>query len=146
MSLLGYVVLAFVFLELSNVAALYFAPQTRRANAMGVFEAYEGAKAHPGLHRLVRYLTFWVAGTKLIFLGLLLVIVFLGGPLLLQVSVGVLILTIGTYFWRLHPLIREMDAAGELAPQGYSKTLGKMILGFELVFTAALLWGVFAAP
>ena len=45
------VLLAFVFLEFSNVLAMYFAPGSRYANAVGVFTAWEKSKQHPEIHR-----------------------------------------------------------------------------------------------
>ena len=68
----------FGLLELMNVAVLYFMPGSRKANGVGVFAAWERSKADPELHQFVRYLVYWVAGTKLIFLALLAVLLLLG--------------------------------------------------------------------
>ena len=62
------VILAFILLEFSNVLALYFAPGSKYANAVGVFSAWEKSKQDPEIHDFVRYLVNWVAGAKLIFL------------------------------------------------------------------------------
>ena len=70
----------FGLLELMNVAVLYFPPGSRKANGVGVFAAWEKSKADPELHQFVRYLVYWVAGTKLIFLALLAVVLVLVGP------------------------------------------------------------------
>ena len=69
------VVILFMLLELSNVLALYFAPGSKYANAVGVFTAWEASKRDPEIHDFVRYLVYWVAGAKLIFLLLLAIIV-----------------------------------------------------------------------
>ena len=130
----------YVLLECSNVAALYFAPGSRRANAMGVFTAWEKSKADPEVHDLVRYLVSWVAGTKLIFLALLVVILTTAPATTRTLAGVVLAASIATFFWRLFPLARRIDAAGGLTPRGYSKTLGLMIAGMIVLFTAATLW------
>jgi len=43
-------------LETLNVLMLYFAPDTRRGNGLGVFNAYEKSKADAEVHALVKYL------------------------------------------------------------------------------------------
>ncbi len=103
------VILAFIILEFSNVLALYFAPGSKRANAVGVFSAWERSKQYPEIHDFVKYLVNWVAGTKLIFLLLLGVIVFFGDLELQQLSLIALGIATLTFFWRLYPLIRKMD-------------------------------------
>ena len=55
------VILAFMLLELSNVLAMYFAPGSKYANAVGVFSAWEKTKQDPEIHNFVRYLVDWVA-------------------------------------------------------------------------------------
>jgi hypothetical protein len=138
---LDFAILTFVGLEAANIAALYFRPNSKLFNAMGVFRAWNASKADPEVHDLVRYLTNWVAGTKLIFLALLLVIVALGDHRLKQVAVAALILAILSFFWRLFPLIRRIDDRGGLEPPGYSRTLGIMIVCFVAGLSAALVFG-----
>ena len=53
-------------------------------------------------------------------------------------AVVAMILSIATYFWRLHPTIKKLDAMGCITPKGYSKALGWMITGFMAMFTLAL--------
>jgi hypothetical protein len=50
------VILAFMVLEFSNILALYFAPGSKYANAVGVFSAWEKSKQDPEIHDFVRYL------------------------------------------------------------------------------------------
>lgn len=133
----------FAVLEVSNVVLLYFVPTSRLGNGVGVFNAYEKSKADPEVHALVRYLVNWVAGTKLIFLALILVVIFTGPPETKLWSGAVLIVSIATYFWRLHPLILNMDAEGQITPRGYSRTLGLMIAGFLVMFGSALGLSIF---
>ncbi len=136
--ILTIVISIFLILELGNVLILYFAPDSRMGNGVASFNAWEKSKEDPDLHEFVKYLVFWVAGTKLIFIMLLMVVLFTGSELTKLLSVGVLILSIMTYFWRLHPIIKRLDRKGEVTPSGYSRTLGIMIAGFIAMFTGAL--------
>lgn len=138
MDILSIVILIFLVLETSNVLMLYFTPGTRRGNGLGVFNAYEKSKADPEVHALVKYLINWVAGTKLIFILLLIVVLFTGDSNTRILSVIALIVSIFTFFWRLYPAIRNLDHAGQITPKGYSKTLGLMIFGFIAAFALAL--------
>jgi hypothetical protein len=118
---------AFALLEVTNVVTLYVAPGSRKANGVGVFTAWEASKADPDIHAFVRYLVYWVAGTKLIFLGLLLVILVTAPERTTIAAAGVLALSIASFFWRLFPLARGMDRRGQMVPSGYSGVLGVMI-------------------
>jgi hypothetical protein len=138
MIVLSIVLMAFLVLELFNVLMLYLSPGTRRGNGMGVFNAYEKSKEDPEVHALVSYLINWVAGTKLIFIVLLIGIVITGNLATKFFSVIALIFSILTFFSRLYPTIRGMDEAGQITPKGYSRTLGIMIVSFVGVFAAAV--------
>lgn len=137
MTIIQVVVLGFILLELSNVAALYFAPGSKYANAVGIFAAWEKSKQYPEIHDFVKYLVYWVAGTKLIFLLLLTVIVIFADAETQRVSVMALIITILSFYWRLFPLIRKMDQTGQIEPKNYSVVLGVMIFVFVAVFLIA---------
>ena len=76
MSALTIVIIGFLILEATNVVALHFFPDSKLANSVGVFKAWEKSKQDPEIHNLVKYLVNWVAGTKLIFILLLIVIVY----------------------------------------------------------------------
>jgi hypothetical protein len=128
----------FAALELLNVLVLYPAPGYRRGNSMGFFHAYEKSKADPEIHALVTYLVNWVAGTKLIFIELLIGIIITGNASTKVFSAIALIFSIMTFFSRLYPGIKRMDAAGQITPHGYSGTLAIMIISFMVVFSIAL--------
>lgn len=132
------ILLAFVLLETSNVLALYFTPGSKRANAVGVFSAWEKSRQYPEIHAFIRYLVYWVAGAKLIFLLLLVVIILFGDATLQRFSL--LALAIGTlsFYWRLFPLIRSMDRDGQIEPRNYSTQLGVMIFGLIILFLAGV--------
>ena len=131
------VIVLFILLELSNVFALYFAPGSKYANAVGVFTAWEKSKQDPDIHNFVRYLVYWVAGVKLIFL-LLLAAIFLHSDLDIQ-SMSFIAMAVGTaaFFWRLFPLIRKMDKNRQIEPKNYSIVLGVMIFTFIAAFITA---------
>lgn len=133
------VIFAFIILETSNVLALYFFPGSKRANAVGVFKAWEKSKQYPEIHDFIKYLVNWVAGTKLIFLLLLGVIVLFGNLEVQKLSLIALGLATLTFYWRLFPLIREMDQGDQIRPKNYSIILGVMILTFILLFGIAAL-------
>jgi len=138
MNLLTIVTIGFLILESTNVIALYFFPGTKYANAIGVFKAWEKSKVDPEIHDFVKYLVNWVAGTKLIFISLLIVILIIADDRTLVFAGIALVISIASFFWRLFPLIRKMDKAGQIEPEKYSTVLGWMIGAFILVFLVAI--------
>lgn len=139
MTLITIAILLFIVLETLNIIILYFTPTSKKGNGVGIFKAYEKSKEIPEVHALVKYLINWIAGTKLIFIALLIVIVLTADEFTQTLSVTALILSISSFFWRLYPSIKRMDKRNEISPKGYSKTLGIMIFSFLAVFTSALL-------
>jgi len=131
------VIFAFIILETSNVLALYFAPGSKKANAVGVFSAWEKSKQYPEIHDFIKYLVNWVAGAKLIFLFLLAGIALYGD--LNQQRLSLLALAIATlsFYWRLFPLIKKMDREDQIEPKNYSNVLGVMILSMVILFFLA---------
>ena len=128
MRVLTWVFVVFGLLEAMNVAVLYGAPGSRKANGVGVFAAWEKSKADPEVHLLVRYLVYWVAGVKVIFLALLAVIVVTGTERTKTAAGAALAAAVAVFFWRLFPLARRADASGAMRPTGYSRTLAIMIV------------------
>jgi hypothetical protein len=137
--MISVVILGFIILETTNVIALYFFPGSGYANSVGVFKAWERSKEDPEIHDLVRYLVNWVAGTKLIFLLLLIVILFTADVQGLFYTGVPLVISISSFFWRLFPLIRKMDRDDQIDPKNYSTILGLMISTFVLLLLMALL-------
>lgn len=133
------VIIGFVIMESANVISLYFLPGSKFANGIGVFKAWEKSKQDPEVHDLVKYLVYWVAGTKVISILLLVVILLTAQGKSLIFAGAAMVVSIATFFWRLFPLIRKMDRNGQIEPKNYSATLGWMILGFVLVFLAAVI-------
>jgi len=136
---LAYISIVFLILEATNVVALYFFPGSKYANSVGIFKAWEKSKRDPDIHNFVKYLVNWVAGTKLIFIMLLIVILYVADDQTLLFATMALVISIASFFWRLFPLIRKMDREGQINPKNYSAVLGWMIFAFILIFLAGIL-------
>jgi hypothetical protein len=137
LSIVEIVICCFIVLELSNVVTMYFIPGSTKANSVGVFTAWEKSRQYPEIHDFVRYLVYWVAGSKLIFILLLVVIVLFATPEIQRISLVVLALATTVFYWRLFPLIWKMDRNEEIKPRHYSRTLGILIAAFIVAFLAA---------
>lgn len=143
--ILDIAIYAFVALELANVMLMYFRPDFRYGNSMSVFAAWGRAQTDPQQKLFVDYLVRWVANCKMIFVALLLIIVLFGSETLKFWAVIATIAAIGLYFVSLHPIIKKLDALGDIQPKGYSRTLAINIITFQAMFTAAAavhLWRV----
>ena len=138
MDILSLAILIFIIMESANVAILYFRPGSRIGNGVGAFNAFHNSEREEQ-KLFASYLVNWVAGVKLIFIFLLAVILITGNETVRVGAVVSMILSIATYFWRLHPTIKKLDAMGCITPKGYSKALGWMITGFMVMFTLALI-------
>ena len=138
MNIITIVTVGFLILEATNVSALYFFPGSKYANSVGVFKAWEKSKLDPEIHNFVKYLVNWVAGTKLIFILLLIVILYTADEQSLVFTSLALIISIASFYWRLFPLIRKMDLDNQISPHKYSFALGVMILVFILVFLVSI--------
>lgn len=139
MHILTIITIGFIVLEATNVLTLYFFPVSKYANGVGVFKAWEKSKADPEIHNFIKYLVNWVAGTKLIFILLLIVILWSADNQTLMFSGIALVISITSFFWRLFPLIRKMDQEGQIDPKKYSVVLGWMILAFILIFLTGII-------
>ncbi len=133
------VIVIFVVLETGNIFMLYFFPDLNMGNGMGAFKAWSKSQEDPNFRDLTSYLVNWVAGTKLIFIGLLLVLLFTADQPALIATAGVMAIATSSFYWRLFPLMRKMDQEDQIEPAGYSKTLGGMIAGFIGLFLIAIL-------
>lgn len=138
MDILSIAILIFIVMESANVAILYFWPQSRLGNGVGVFDTFHNSE-NEEQKLFSSYLVNWVAGVKLIFIFLLAVILAIGTEAVRMWAVVAMILSIATYFWRLHPIIKRLDQMGHITPKGYSKGLDWMIAGFLILFALALI-------
>lgn len=139
MDILSISIIIFCVMEFGNVLILYFMPDSKLGNGVAVFDAWRDVKNDKSLDFFAHYMAYWVAGVKLIFIFLLLVVLLTGTETTKMWAVITMILSIGTYFWKLHPIIKKLDDMNKITPKGYSKTLGLMICGFLLMFTTALI-------
>jgi len=133
------VTIGFLILEAANVLTLYFFPGSKYANGVGIFKAWEKSKEDHEIHNFVKYLVNWVAGTKLIFILLLIVILYTADDQTMLLTGAAMVVSIASFFWRLFPLIRKMDKETQIEPKNYSTVLGWMILAFILIFLTAVL-------
>ncbi|MEG0154687.1 MAG: hypothetical protein RR678_04805 [Lachnospiraceae bacterium] len=138
MTILNIAIIIFVLMEIGNVLILYFAPDSKLGNGVAVFNPWFKAKEDEATELFAKYMANWVAGVKLIFIVLLLVILFVGNDITKLFAVFAMILSIATYYFRLNPIIKRLDNMGEITPKGYSKTLFVMITGFMLMFSTAV--------
>lgn len=138
MIILNLAILLFVLMETANVVILYFAPDSKLGNGVAVFNPWYKSKDDPASALFAQYMTNWVSGVKLIFIVLLVVVLLVGNELTKVFAVVAMILSIATYYVRLHPIIKKLDQIGEITPKDYSKTLFWMITGFMLMFSLAL--------
>ena len=137
--ILDIAIIIFCIMELGNVLILYFKPDSRLGNGVAVFDAWKDVKEDKNLDLFAHYMAYWVAGVKLIFIFLLLVVLLTGNETTKIWAVVAMIISIATYFWKLHPIIKKLDSLNKISPKGYSKTLGLMISGFLLMFSTALI-------
>ena len=139
MNLLEIGILVFVIIEFLNILMLYWNPGSKKGNGVGVFNAYEEAKENTKVFSLIEYLINWVAGAKLIFIMIGIVVIIFGNYYTQLFTVVALIISIASFYFRLFPIIKTLDNKGEITPQGYARTLNYMILSFMAGFVIILI-------
>lgn len=138
MNILQIGITLFIFIETLNVIILYFFPESKKGNGIGVFNDYTERKND----LFTQYLINWVAGTKLIFIMVGLVVVIWGNYNTQLFTVVALIISILSFYWRLFPTIKKLDSRNYISPKNYSTTLNFMILGFIIGFGIVLVLGI----
>ena len=139
MNLLQIAITFFVFIEILNIMTLYFSPGASYGNGVGVFKAYHECQKDEKVFSLVSYLVNWIAGAKLIFIMIGLVVVIFGNEMTQIGTVVALIISISSFYFRLYPAIKKLDEDGEVTTKGFSKTLNYMIVIFLVMFTTSLI-------
>jgi len=129
----------FIFIEFLNICILYFKPISKKGNGVGIFNDYHELVNDSKYKDFVNYLVNWVAGTKLIFILIGIVVVVFGNYNTQLFSVVALIISILSFYWKLYPTIKKLDSDGTINPKGYHKTLNLMILTIILGFLTVLL-------
>lgn len=93
MDILSVAIIVFCIMELGNVLILYFMPDSKLGNGVAVFDNWFDAKQDENESMFAHYMAYWVAGVKLIFIFLLLVILFTGTELTKLYGVVAMILS-----------------------------------------------------
>ena len=132
MNALQVTLLVFVIVETLNMLELYFLQNNCKFNGACIFSGWERSKADPEVHALMCYLVNWLAGIKMIVVGLLLVLIFTAPEQTLVMATVALFLTTASYFWRMRPMLQAADNAGQVTPRGHAKRLSIMVAGLEL--------------
>lgn len=136
MNIFQIAILIFTVIETLNILTLYFNSHSKLGNGIGVFNAYTKDQDED-TRMLLKYLVNWVAGTKLIFVMLGLVIVFFGTYETQLYAMIAYIISILSFYLKLFPSVRKMDQLGYLDPKGYSKMLNLMIIFILSLFIIA---------
>jgi hypothetical protein len=118
------VIIGFLLLEISNVIVLFFIPDSRQVHGMGMFPAWEKSKSDPDVHNLMRYLTIWVAGSKLIIVALLIVLLIWGNKQLITLAGFALVISMSPFYFGLFPAMQKIDKNNQVDPKGFSVRLG----------------------
>ena len=124
MTFLIMVMIGFLLLEISNVFVLFFRPDSRQVHGMGMFPAWEKLKSDPDIHNLMRYLTIWVAGSKLILVALFIVMLIGGDKQLITIAGFALVISMLPFYFGLFPAIKKIDKNDQVVPKGFSMRLG----------------------
>lgn len=142
MNILQIGILVFTVIESLNVMMLYFNPSSKMGNGVGVFKSY--ANIEDENKEFVGYLINWVAGAKLIFVMIGVVVIIFGNYNTQLYTVLALILSIVSFYWKLYPTIKRLDKKNMIEPKGYSITLNMMILSFIIGFTVIFIVALFS--
>lgn len=134
MLFLKIVMFGFVLLEISNAYVLFFFPESSKVHGMGMFPAWQKAKEDPNIHNLLRYFTFWVAGSKLIMSALMVIILVWGGDKLLVITSFALVISMLPFYFGLFPTMKKIDENGQVEPSGFSYQLAFTITALILSF------------
>ena len=144
MNILQIGISVFVFIEFLNIMMLYFMPGSKMGNGVGVFNDYHILNENKDTQAFVGYLINWVAGAKLIFVMIGIVVVIFGNDNTQLFTVVALIISILSFYWRLFPTIKKLDKQDKISPKGYYKTLNTMILSFVIGFSLILMFSIIA--
>lgn len=139
MNALQICLLVFVIIETLNMLELYFMQDKCVFNGICLFSGWDKSKEDPEVHRLVRYLLNWLAGMKMLVVGLVLVLIFTAPKQTLLLSAISMVITIGSFYWRMYPMISKADDEGQLKRKGRSRMLGKMVAGLQFSFIITII-------
>ena len=131
--------LVFAIIEILNMLELYFMQDNCMFNGICLFSGWEKSKEDPEVHGLIRYLLNWLAGMKMLVIGLVLVLIFTAPKQTLILSAISMVITIGSFYWRMYPMICKADDAGQIKRKGRSRLLGTMVAGLQFSFIVTII-------
>lgn len=131
--------LVFVIIETLNMLELYFMQDNCVFNGICLFSGWEKSKENPEVNGLIRYLLNWLAGMKMMVIGLVLVLIFTAPRQTLFLAAISMVITIGSFYWRMYPIICKADDAGQIKLKGRSRMLGTMVAGLQFSFIITII-------
>jgi hypothetical protein len=143
MTFLIIIIIGFLLLEISNVIVLFFIPDSKQVHGMGMFPAWEKSKCHPDVHNMMRYLTIWVAGSKLILVALLIVMLIWGNQQLIILAGFALVTSMLPFYFGLFPAMKKIDENDQVVPKGFSMRLGFTITVLILALLIGSILAIF---
>lgn len=143
MTFLIIVIIGFLLLEISNAIVLFFVPDSKQVHGMGMFPAWAKSKSDPDIHNLMRYLTIWVAGSKMILVALLIVILIWGSKQLITIAGFVLVISMLPFYAGLFPAMKKIDENNQVKPKGFSMRLGFTITALILALMIGSILALF---
>jgi hypothetical protein len=129
----------FAVIETLNMLELYFMQDNCFFNGICLFSGWEKSKENPEVHSLMRYLLNWLAGMKMLVVGLVLVLIFTAPNPTLLLAAASMVITIGSFYWRMYPMISKADDDGLIKRKGRSRMLGTMVAGLEFSFIVTII-------
>lgn len=142
MTFLSIVIIGFLLLEIASVYILFFKPDSKQVHGMGMFPAWEKSKEYSDIHNLMKYLVIWVAGTKLILIALLILILVWGDKQLLIYAGFALALSMSPFYFGLFPAMKKIDDNDQVEPSGFSMRLGFTITMLILALLIGSGWAL----
>lgn len=143
MAILIIIIIGFLLLEISNVIVLFFIPASMQVHGIWMFPAWEKSKCNPDVHNLMRYLTIWVARSKLKLVALLIVMLIWGNQQLIILARFALVLSMVPFYFGLFPAMKKIDENDQFVPEGFSMRLGFTITVLLLALLIGSILAIF---
>lgn len=80
--------------------------------------------SNPDIYLLMRYLTIWVAGSNLILVALLMVVLGWGNQQLITIAGLAMAISMLPFYFGLFPAMKKIDQNDQVVPKGFSMRLG----------------------
>ena len=102
--------LVFAIIEILNMLELYFMQDNCMFNGICLFSGWEKS-----------------------------VLIFTAPKQTLILSAISMVITIGSFYWRMYPMICKADDAGQIKRKGRSRLLGTMVAGLQFSFIVTII-------